>query len=68
MTADREREREKSECYIKIDTVSIYSYLNELAQNRKSKTVIDMFSFEIEKSTESDDDIGIRLPNMMYLI
>ena len=46
-------------------TDQIIAYLNELASNRKSKTVIDPYSLDTEDTTEIDDRLDIRLPNMI---
>ena len=46
-------------------TDQIIAYVNELASNRKSKTVIDPYSIDTENTTEIDDDLDIRLPNMI---
>ena len=49
-------------------TDQIIEYLNQLASNRKSKTVIDTYSFDTEPSNELDDDIDVRLSDMIVPI
>ena len=49
-------------------TDQIIEYLNQLASNRKSKTVIDTYSFDKEPSNELDDDIDVRLSDMIVPI
>ena len=49
-------------------TYQIIEYLNQLASNRKSKTVIDTYSFDKEPSNELDDDIDVRLSDMIVPI
>lgn len=44
-------------------TDKIISYLNDLARSRKSKTVIDSYNFDVDKSAEFDDDVGVSLPH-----